>query len=148
MQFTLQDEPDLTIPDETWARARLQEIKYRTFEWTDRKTNETKTGETLEWWWEISQCDAGDQFVGRMVRSECNPQLNNRPDNRFRIWAEALLQREIPVGMALDSDDLTGLEAKLLITQEPDKKDRLKKWNRVSEVIPVGDSGYPADPPF
>jgi hypothetical protein len=32
----------------------LEEIKLRTFEWTDRKTNEKKEGQTLEWWWEIT----------------------------------------------------------------------------------------------
>jgi hypothetical protein len=153
MQFTTEDEPDLTIPDETIARAQLEQIKLRQFEWNDRKTGEKKEGSTLEWWWKITATNAGEEFIGRTVRGECNPKLSNRGDNRFRIWAEALLNREIPVGMTIDTDDLVGLSAEIVIGVQDDRKDPLKKWNRVTDVIPLldgtaGGAFQGSEPPF
>lgn len=149
MQFTTEDEPDLTLPDESFHRARLQEIKLRTFTWYDKRENppKEKEGNTLEWWWEITSTRYGAEYVGRKVKGECNPKLSNRGDNRFRIWAEALLGRDIPVGMSIDTDDLIGLEAEILVGLRDDRKDPNKKWEYVSNVLPV-DGSDALEPPF
>lgn len=146
MEFLTEDEPDLTLPDESTHRARLQEIKLRTFSWTDKKTGEEKESSTLEWWWEITSTNLGPQYVGRKVKGECNPKLSNRGDNRFRIWAETLLDREIPVGMSIDTDDLVGLEAEILVNLRDDRKDPDKKWEYVSAIGPVEQNTL--EPPF
>ncbi len=150
MKFTTEDEPDLTIPDDTLARAQLLEVQLRTFEWDDRKTKEKKSATVLEWWWEIRATRAGEQYIGRRVRGTCDAKLSNRGDNKFRIWSESLLGREIPVGMSIDTDDLVGLEAEILISTEPDKKDPHKLWNRVTDIIsPISGSAFnQGDPPF
>jgi hypothetical protein len=147
MKFRTEDEPDLTIPEDSIVRARLNEIKLRTFEWTDRKTNEQKSGEALEWWWEITSNALGSQYVGRKVKGQCNPKITNRDGNRFRMWSEALLQREIPVGMEIDTDDLVGLEAEIVVGHKPDKKDPGKVWEEVTDVAPLSDGSYD-EPPF
>lgn len=147
MQFTTENEPDLTLPDESFHRARLQEIKLRTFTFTDRNSKEEKEGKTLEWWWEITSTKYGAEYVGRKVKGECNPKLSNRGDNRFRIWSEALLQREIPVGMSIDTDDLVGLEGEILVGLRPDRRDPNKMWEYVSNVLPV-DGSNQIEPPF
>lgn len=148
MQFETVDEPDLTFPDGTIARARLEEIKLRTFTWTDRNTKEEKESQTLEWWWTVTQYSDDPKYVGRKIKGECNPKLSNRGDNRFRIWAEALLGRDIPVGMSIDTDDLVGLEGKIEISLRDDRKDKNKKWEYVSEVIPLMDDDKSFAPPF
>ena len=147
MQFVTEDEPDLTLPDESIHRARLEEITLREFPWTDRDGT-AKTGTTLDWWWKVTQTRLGDEYVGRRVKGECNPKLSNRGNNRFRMWAEALLNREIPVGMAIDTEDLLGLEAEIVIGLRDDKKDPLKKWEFVSDVISVDGAGFGGEAPF
>jgi hypothetical protein len=145
MQFITEDEPDLTLPEDSIHRARLEEIKLRTFTWTDKK-GEEKDGQTLEWWWEITSTRLGPEYVGRKVKAECNPKLSNRGDNRFRQWAEAILNRQIPVGMAIDTDDLVGLEADIVIGHRQDRKDKTKTWEFVSDVAPT--EGGQLEPPF
>lgn len=148
MQFVTQDEPDVTLPEDGIFRARLEEIKLRTFTWIDRKDQTEKEGQTLEWWWEITSSHLGPQYVGRKVKGECNPKITNRDGNRFREWAEALLNREIPVGMAVDTDDLVGLEADIVIGHRPDRKDASKKWEYVENVAPVEAAFAGSEPPF
>jgi hypothetical protein len=149
MQFITEDEPDLTFPEDSIARARLEEIKLHTFGWTDKDTKQEMEATKLVWWWRVLSTSAGEQYVGRKVKGECNAKLSNRGDNRFRVWAEALLNREIPVGMAVDTDDLIGLTAEIVIGIQDDRKDPLKKWNRVTDVVPVMDGGFGgSEPPF
>jgi hypothetical protein len=59
-----------------------------------------------------------------------------------------LLGRQIPVGMGIDTDDLIGLQAEISIGHRQDKKDALKVWEYVDEVMPV-DGGFDLnEPPF
>lgn len=146
MQFITEDEPDLTLPEDSIHRARLEEIKLRIQSYVDKKTGEDKEFQSLEWWWEITSTRLGPEYVGRKVKAECNPKLSNRGDNRFRNWAEAILNRQIPVGMAIDTDDLVGLEADIVIGHRQDKKDRNKIWEFVSDVAPT--EGGQLEPPF
>lgn len=146
MKFVTQDEPDLTLPEDSIHRARLEDLNHRTFEWTDYKTGEKKQGETLEWYWAITSSST-PEYIGHKVRGECKPILSNRDGNRFRMWAEALLNREIPVGMAVETDDLVGLEAEIVIGHRVDKKDPSKKWPYVTDVAPL-DGSSQVEPPF
>lgn len=149
LQFTTEEEKDLTLPADSIHRARLNEIKERSFEYNDRTTGERKTSTNLEWWWEITRPGAGldDEYIGRRVKGECKPKLTNRAGNRLREWAEAILDREIPIGMTIDTDDLVGLEAEIVIGHRTDRKDATKVWEEVIGVLPaVGDSS--SEPPF
>jgi hypothetical protein len=147
MKFVVEDEPDLTLPEDSIHRARLNSIELREFSWNDRKTGEAKTGQNLEWWWEITHTDLGEDYIGRKVKGECNPKMTNRDGNRMHQWSEALLNRQIPVGMTIDTDDLIGLEAEIVIGHRADKKDPSKKWEFVSDVAPA-DGAFNNDPPF
>jgi hypothetical protein len=147
VQFTAEDEPDLTIPEDSIVRARLVELKLRTFDWIDKKDNTKKEGQTLEWWWQVTATDLGEEYVGRKVKGECPPKLTNRPGNRFREWAEALLGRDIPVGMSINTEDLVGLEADIVIGHRPDRKDPGKVWEQVTNVSPAFGDAHEV-PPF
>lgn len=147
MQVTNEDEPDLTLPEDSIHRARLDEVELRTFKFTDRKTGEEQEGQTLEWWWTITATSLGDEFVGRKVKGECAPKMTNRDGNKMRSWAEALLDRQIPVGMSIDTEDLVGLEAEIVIGWRPDKKDPKRHWEYVSDVAPT-DGSFQNEPPF
>jgi hypothetical protein len=149
LQFTMEDQPDQTIPEDTIVRATLMEIKQHDFEWTDYKQNPPvqKQSSVLQWWWEVK---APDAYVGRRVKGECDTKLGNNSRNRFSQWATALLDREIPIGMTIDVDDLVGLSADISIRHDRDKKDPSKRYERVDEVMPVsgGTSTDWGTPPF
>jgi len=146
MQFTTEDQPDLTLPEDTFFKAQLIEIKPKEIEWNDRKSGEHKQKTLLEWWWEVK---SDDQYNGRKIKGECEARLTNHPNNRFHNWSEALLQREIPAGMGIDTDDLVGLMAEITVRWEPDKKDPSKKYERLDEVTPVTAGFAMSDePPF
>jgi hypothetical protein len=140
MHFTTENEPDTSLPEDSIHRARLEEIKLRTFEWTDRD-GEKREGQSLDWWWEITQSALGPQYIGRKVKGECKAKLTNRDDNRFRQWSEVLLGREIPIGMSIDTDDLIGLEAEIVIGIRTDRRDPSKKFPFVSDVAPADTTG-------
>jgi hypothetical protein len=138
-------EEDTRFRDDQIFRARLTEIKLRTYPFTDRDGHPAE-GQSLDWWWEITGSTEGPAYIGRKVKGECHPKMTNREDNKFRQWAEALLNREIPVGMKLDTDDLVGLEADILIRLRQDRKERDKWWPQVDGIAPV--DGALQDVPF
>lgn len=145
LSFVVQDAPDLTIPEDVILRARLEKIDLREFEWNDKKTGERKQGSNLEWTFEIT---AEGEYKGRTVRGRTGTDMNNRDGNRLRSWAETLLGRELPVGVAVDADDLVGLSCDLNVRHEPDRKDPERKWERVDNIMPVSSDFALNDPPF
>lgn len=150
MKFTVEDEPDLRLPEDSIHRARLDEVKDRFIEWTDSKSGEKKSTTILEWWWEITQPGGGlgAEYKGRKVKGTCDARLSNRAGNRLREWSEALLGRELPVGFQLDVEDLQGLEAEIVIGHRVDKKDPTKIYEQVTDVIPLSTAGEYDQPPF
>ncbi len=100
----------------------------------------------LQWWFEITN---DNQYKGRKVSCECPAKLSNRPDNEFRNWAQALLDREIPVGMGIDTDDLVGLACEITIRHEKSTKNTSRVFERVDMILPATDRGpgY-TEPPF
>lgn len=145
LQFVVQDAPDLTIPEDVILRARLEKIDLREFEWNDKKTGERKQGSSLEWSFEIT---SEGEYNGRKVRGRTGTDMNNRDGNRLRSWAETLLGRELPVGVAVDADDLVGLSCDLSVRHEPDRKDPERKWERVDNIMPLSSDFALNDPPF
>lgn len=144
MQFTNEHEEDTRFKDDQIFRAKLEEIKLHTFEWRDRD-GDMQEGRILHWWWVITSSPYGPVYVGRKVKGETPAKLTNREDNKFRIWSESLLGREIPVGMGVDTDDLAGLEADILIKMIPDRKDPKKSWATVDGIAPADSMD---EPPF
>jgi len=133
--FTVEEQKDLTLPEDSIHRAKLLEIKQRTINWTNAEGPQSR--DILEWWWEITHTNLGDEFVGRRVKGECPAKITNASGNRFHNWAETLLGRQIPPGMNIDTDDLIGLQAEISIGHRQDKKDASKIWEYVDEVLPV-----------
>lgn len=155
LQFTVSEIDDNTLPEDTFFRARLTELKERTFEWVDQKVSppEKRSATNLEFWWEIQ---APEEFRGRRVKGECKPDLGRIRGTglptKFIEWAEALLERSpLPPGMPIDSDDLVGLTATITVVHEADRKDPAKRWARVQDVLPKGATNEPTwddAPPF
>lgn len=144
--FRCEDQPDVTIPEDTIVRARLEELKVETFSWNDKRTGERKEAEKLIWWFEITEDGPQGLWMSRRIKGETGAKLTNHPNNRFRAWSESLLGRDIPVGFQLSTEDLVGTACKITVRHEPDRKDPKQKWERIDEVLPGG--GFDDNPPF
>lgn len=151
LEFEVEDQPDLTIPEDVICRAKLVEIKKHTFSWTDYKDKTrpgqpvAKVAENLHWWFEVTS----GQHIGRKVKLETRFKITNHPRDKFRLTAETLLGRELPHGTRVNADDLTGLQADITVRHRPDKKDPSRIYEEVDEVMPVS-TGFSLDsaPPF
>jgi len=153
MQFVTEDQPDLSLSEDKIYRAVLMEIQPKEIRWTPDKGKNAGIEQTkilLEWWWEVQDESLRNPATGelRRVKGSCEARITNGADNRFRCWAEALLQREIGVGTPIDTDDLIALPADISIRKVPDRKDPAKVYDEIAEVLPVYDSAYQSEPPF
>ncbi len=138
--FTVQEAPDTNLPEGSEHTARLDDLQKRTINW--KKDGEDKSADVLEWWWEITDSD-NENAIGRRIKGSCNAEITKSSGNRFYRWAEALLQREIPIGYNVDSDDLVGLSAKVVIGHRPDRRDPNRIWQEVAEVRRLDGSDDP-----
>ena len=143
-KYTVEDEPDLTIPEDTILRARLNEVKPRTMEWKDKVTGEPKSQQMLQFIFEVV---SDNQYRGKLVRGEVQAKISNHPGNKFRQWTESLLGRELPVGMAIDVDDIVGLTADITVKHRL-SKDKDRTFEEIDDVIPVTGNFELQPPPF
>lgn len=141
-QRTVEDQPDLTIPEDKIVRAKLTELKDKTIEWQDKQTKEQKSAVLTEWWWQVTS----GEYEGRKVKGECDAKVTNHPRNRFRQWAEALLNRQLDADMAFDDEDLIGLSADITVKhREYEKNGEKRVIEEIDEVMPISGS---QDVPF
>jgi hypothetical protein len=146
MAFTVEHaEPTPDIPTNTLLRAKLISLEVATVPYKDRKTGEDKSFQKLNWVFEITQ--QGD-YHGMTVRAETSAYLSDHPENKFRLWAEALMQRPLDLGNVLSETDLIGLSALITVKYEADRKDAEKKWRRVEDVIALEGEALFDQPPF
>jgi hypothetical protein len=144
--MTFEMQAAVIIPTDTLLGARLKELEHKIIPYTDRKTGEEKTFGKLNWVFEIAE---QGELSGKTVRAETSDRLDNHPNNRFRAFAEALLQREIELGVALSESDLIGLPCLITTHYEDDRSDKTKQWQRVNQVYPVDPASAGLfEPPF
>jgi hypothetical protein len=149
LQLTVEEDEDRTIPEDTILRGKLIEIEPREIAWNDKRTGERKTAALLEFWWEVQETESVDpRFVGRRVKGSTNAKAT--PNSPLIKWAEALLGRSVGVGMKLDTDDLIGLSADIVISHRNGKDGRI--FEQVGEVLnPDADpwgASQDSTPPF
>jgi hypothetical protein len=149
VEFTVEQEQDLTLPEDSIHTARLTEVKPNVINWVDKNTGEPRSATLLDWWFEITETTYGDQYIGRRVKGSTDSTMSNHPRNKLRGWFEAMLQRDIGMGMKVNSDDIVGLPCEIVIGHRPDRKDPAKIWEEVTDVAPAsGTGGRDLEPPF
>lgn len=139
------------IPAGTIALATLEGIEAKDIAWLDKVEKGDdgqplrRTATLLQWTFRLTDGD----YAGKTVRGTCDSRLSTHPKNVYRNWAETLLARELPVNGNLDTDDLIGLEAKVLVKHKVDKKDDTKVYVEVDELLPSGGGfQFSDEPPF
>lgn len=147
MSETFTVEHQVQVPENTILRARLNELEVKVVQFTDRQTGQPDSFKKLNWVFEITE---GGEFLGLQVRGETKAFLSDHPDNQFRKFAEALLQRELGMGAQISPDDLVGLPCLITVKYEADRKDSSRKFRRVDTVMAVegGAQQYSQEPPF
>lgn len=128
------------IPEGQILKARLEDFDVKTIPFNDKKTGEAKEFSKIEW--DFLVIDG--EFQGTHVRGETSAYLTDHPDNKFRNWAEALLNRSLSLSDVIDETDLVGASALITVKYVADRKDDEKKWRRVDDVIPLDAD----EPPF
>lgn len=140
--FTVEDEPDRTIPEEKIVRGRLLEIKRETV--TPRDTTKEPFDKLL-WWFEVTEQGL---YCGRKIKGSTGVKFSNHPGNKARQWAEALLRRDLGVNAAISKSDLESLPCDFTVKWDRDKNDSTKVWERVDEVMSVEGAKPDDEPPF
>lgn len=140
--FTVEDEPDRTIPEDTFVKGRLVDLKR---EHVVPKDVTKEPFDKLIWWFEVTQ---GGLYLGRKIKGQTGVKFSNHPNNRARHWAEALLQRELGVDAALSRQDLLQLPCEFTVRHERDRQDAQKIWERIDEVVPSSIAAQADEPPF
>jgi hypothetical protein len=126
---------DLTKSEGQTVRGRLASV-------TERGPFNGKNGpfSLLDWSFEIISGD----FAGEYIVGSTDAELTNHSNNKYRNYVETLLGDELGVGAQLNTDDLLGLEADIVIG--------IRKWGNpervdptVAQLLPV--ATLPGDPP-
>ena len=102
-------EEELLIPEDVYLRASLKSLKEETIKFTHKygeKKGQPGSFDKILWFFEI----ADGEFQGEVARGECDAKVSTHPNNRFRLWVEALMQGPLSVGDEIDPHDLVGLE--------------------------------------
>jgi hypothetical protein len=148
MGYTMEDEKDRTLPEDTLLLGQLVEVTEKLIEWKDKTTGEDKSATMLQWWIECIDDREDGLFKGRKVRAECDDRLTNHPRNRFRQYVEAFLGSELALGTEIDpQEDLVGLKCHFTVTHRAytDKSGNEGIAEDVDEVISLADD---SDVPF
>lgn len=138
MPFEVQKSTQL--PAGVLLKARLDSLDVRDIPFTDKKTGEAKSFQKIEWIFKVID----GEFQGKEVRGETSAYLTDHPENKFRNWSEALLNRSLDLGFVLDESDLVGATSLITVKYVADRKDEEKKWPRIDDVIPLAED----EPPF
>lgn len=133
-------EKSTQLPAGVLLKARLDTFDVKEIPFTDKKTGEQKSFNKIEWIFKIID----GEFSGKEVRGETGAYLTDHPENKFRNWSEALLNRSLDLGFVLDETDLLGGTALITVKYVEDRKDSDKKWPRVDDVIALAED----EPPF
>jgi hypothetical protein len=139
--YTVTEPEFKQIPEDEFVPAILREMNDKSFEYADKRTGEMKTASKVEWWFEVTD----GEHAGRKVKGETWAQITSDPNNKFRSWVEALLQREITPGFTFTDDDLIGLRCNLTVVHVRSTKDSERIYENVDEVV---SSGSKFDPGF
>lgn len=127
------------LPENTVFQARLEEAEVIT-----KPKRDGGSFEKLKLVWRIFSPEKYDQ---RKLTEEIRPELTVDAWNPLRKRAEALLNREIPMGGQLDLEDMIGLKCQLSVIHR-DRNDGQGKYVNVDEVFPMAPINETDEPPF
>lgn len=115
------------IPEGEIVNVVLDKVEPDQYEWNG------ETIDKLKWYFTVT--DEG-QFNGLQVRGSTSTAFTNHPNCRAYNWVQAITGKKYQEGEGLDTDDLSGMRARIIIKHREDKNKRL--WHDVRDVLPAG----------
>ena len=98
--------------------------------------------------WSFAVSDPGN-WQGKTITGDTSKNFTAHPNCKAYNLAIALTGKEYPVGAELDTDDIIGLPARIIIQHKPGKDGRL--WMRAREVLKAQQGApeqAPSEAPF
>jgi hypothetical protein len=141
-----------TLPDDSIIHVKLESTEVRTVngargDWTKLECTFKILG--------IQNVQApGDHvdnyanLIGQRIYGSVPYRLTTSEENKLRIWSEALLGRELGLGFELDTDYLTGREARAVTSTYEKRNINPKtgqpfKAHQVATLLPMAGAGAP-----
>lgn len=142
---TMAEEAEFKLPKEVALPAVLNAVEEKEIPYTDKKTG--KPAVFRKWQWEFEVTDG--PYMGLRAWADTENRLTNHPDNKVRLFAEALFSAEFEIGQDLDTDDLLGLPCEIVVDNVVHEKKNgdLSYLCPVVQVWPAGTSA-PDEAPF
>lgn len=87
-----------------------------------------------------------DLLIGERIYGSCPYKLTDSQENKLRLWSEALLGMQLPLGYELDTDYLLNREARA-VTSQYDKRAinpvtrQPYKAHQIQALLPLGELG-------
>lgn len=93
------------------------------------------SGVKLKWKWEIVEGD----YATRYVWGECWDNLDQSDGCVWRRWHEALVEREVPLGENIDTDDVLNFMAQVYVSYRSYYKDKIEDEAHLRWVAEISD---------
>lgn len=140
----MSDEPQWKLPKETALPAVLNAVAEKVINFTDKKTGQPDS--FVKWEWEFKITDG--EFAGLRAWGDTKDALTNHPDNKVRLWAEAIRGAEFDMGEGLDTDDLLGVPCLIEVDNTTYEKKGSGETVYLCPVLNVYPADAALDPPF
>jgi hypothetical protein len=133
MKMTVEEEkPRHLFDDGAIVVAEVVTIKSE-----EKKSQRTgKSYTRLNWTFAVQA--PGEEYDGQYVYGDTFATLSTREDCELRNWSQAIMNIEMPPGFDLETDDLVGMQCRLLLGARDytDKKNQERTVNFVQDVFP------------
>jgi hypothetical protein len=139
-----QEKPKHVFDDGDIVTAEVVSIKSE-----EKKSQRTgKPYTRFNWVFAIQAPD--EEYDGQYVYGDTFATFSTRDDCDLRNWSQAIMNVEMPAGFELETDDLIGMQCRLLLgaREYKDAKDRDKIANFVQDVFPSDAEATYGEEPF
>jgi len=99
--------------------AMLNKVDPNNFTWFNPQTQVEE--EVKKWRWYFTVLDEGP-WQGEDITGDTSIKFVAHPDCKAFRWASAIKGAEYPVGSGLKSDEITGMQCRILIGHKPSQK--------------------------
>jgi hypothetical protein len=132
--------------------AMLNKIEPNDFPWFNPQTQ--KEEQVYKWRWHFMVLDDGP-WKGEEITGDTSTKFVAHPDCKAFRWASAIKGSEYPVGAGFNSDEITGMQCRILIGHKPSKKsemifmtvtDVMAPRATAAQLPPVAQPAPPFDP--
>lgn len=120
------------LPEDSVIEVTVSNIE--TSEWTDPATAETR--KNLNWTFTIN---TPGEWETKRIWGNTSLVFNTNPNCKLRNWSQSILNTELDSGFQLDTDDLIGRRARVVVGHKDgkDREGKAVKRQFVADLLPA-----------